>query len=676
MKLRRLFLHAALAIVASLPLLSNATAQIVRPTHPVKPSFPVVSLPAAASQGLRAIELLGDRLPEVAAWYGKSPDEFRMLLLRDRMLRIDGQGRLFVEEEIEAHALTPTPADEALLTGNLLPLDQTFLLHSRPGANRTIYLNFRGATLSGTAWNRTASNITALPYDIDGIPYSFSTTELQRIQGIWQRVAEDFAPFDVNVTTEAPPADVLLRSSGTDQVFGTTVLITNNNGVYSCNCGGVAYVGVFDDTGSYYKPALVFYNKLSSGSEKMVAEAISHEVGHNLGLQHDGGISTSYYGGHGTGVTGWAPIMGTGYNRALVQWSKGEYAGANNVQDDLQVMQNTGAPLRADDHGNTIGAATVLAGTASGGISSYAMQGVIERGTDVDQFAFAAGAGTVTVTLAPALRSPNLDALIELRNASGTVLASANPTEALNATFTVTVPQAGTYYVAVRGTGKGDPLNGGYSAYGSLGNYLVNVAAPTPPQLPPVAAVTATPVSGTVPLTVNLSASGSTDPDGTIVAYEWTFGDSTSGAGAGVSHTYTTVGTFTAQLKVTDNDGLSATKAVTITVAPTQATTKMRVADIAMSLTITSATKARGNAAVLVLDGAGQPIAGAKVSGRWSGVVRGTSTLATDASGIARFSTGSVASTGAYIFTVAGVVLSGYEYDVTLNTESSDSISR
>lgn len=673
MKLRPFVLQAALAMAAVLPLLSQAATKVTRPAHPVKPSFPQITLPERASQGLRAIELLGDRLPEVAAWYGKSPDEFRMLLARDRMLRIDGQGRLFVEDELEAPLPATSPADESLLSGNLLPLDQTFLLHSRPGASRTVYLNFKGATLSGTAWNRTATSITALPYDIDGIPYSFNTTELQRIQGIWQRVAEDFAPFDVNVTTEEPPADALLRSSGSDQAFGTTVLVTNNNGVYSCSCGGVAYVGVFDDTGSYYKPALVFYNRLSNGSEKQVAEAISHEAGHNLGLQHDGSASSSYYSGHGSGVTGWAPIMGVGYSRALVQWSKGEYAGANNVQDDLLVMQNTGAPLRPDDHGDTLGAATVLAGTSSGGLSSYAMQGVIERDADVDQFAFAAGAGTVTVTLAPAFRSPNLDALIELRNAAGTVLASANPSDALNASFSVAVPLAGTYYVSVRGTGKGDPLAGGYTAYGSLGNYLVNVSAPTPPQLPPVAAVTATPISGTAPLTVTLSSTGSSDPDGQIVTREWAFGDGNSGSGTGVSHTYTTVGTFTAQLKVTDNDGLSATKDVTITVNPAATELVMRVTDIAMSL---SSTRTRAYADVMVKDAQGRPVAGARVTGNWSGLTTATGRVTTNTKGVARFTSGTSSATGSFIFTVAGMTLTGAIYDAALNTESSDSISR
>jgi serralysin len=48
--------------------------------------------------------------------------------------------------------------------------------------------------------------------------------------------------------------------------------------------------------------------------EKYTAEAISHEVGHTLGLSHDGRITPSegYYAGHGSGDTGWAPIMGVG----------------------------------------------------------------------------------------------------------------------------------------------------------------------------------------------------------------------------------------------------------------------------------------------------------------------------------------------------------------------------
>ena len=255
--------------------------------HTARPSFPQLTLPEHGSHGQRAVDLLGSRLPEVANYYGKSPDEFKALLLRDRTHRLDKRGRVFIVDELD-RPLPATPAPAAstgLLDGTLAPLDQTFLLHSRPGAKRTIYLNFKGATLTGTAWNSSGTSITALPFDLDGLPYSFNTTELQRIQYIWQRVAEDYAPFDVNVTTEAVPLDRISRSSSTDDVFGTTVLITNSTGVYNCSCGGVAYLGVFDDTSEVYKPALVFYNQLGAGNEKYVAEAISHEADHNMGLR-------------------------------------------------------------------------------------------------------------------------------------------------------------------------------------------------------------------------------------------------------------------------------------------------------------------------------------------------------------------------------------------------------
>jgi hypothetical protein len=259
--------------------------------HVQKGPFPVMTLTDRQSTGQRAVDLLGTRLTTVAAWYRKSPDEFKALLLNDRRLRLDQRGRLFAVDELQQplSATTATAAaSPGLLDGTLAPLDQTFLLHSRPGAKRTIYLNFKGATLTGTGWNASAgvTTITAQPFDLDGVPGTFSTTELQRIQYIWQRVAEDYAPFDVDVTTEAPAA--LTRTDSSDTVFGTTVLITNSTGVYSCSCGGVAYVGAFDDVGDYYKPALVFYDKLGAGNEKYVAEAISHEAGHNMGLNHDG----------------------------------------------------------------------------------------------------------------------------------------------------------------------------------------------------------------------------------------------------------------------------------------------------------------------------------------------------------------------------------------------------
>ncbi len=668
-----------LSITAAPALAAGAQRDAVVP-HRDKAAFPQVNLGERESRGQRALQLLGNRLPEVAAFYGQSPDEFRARMLADRTRRLDQRGRVFIVEELD-RPLPATPAPAAttgLIDGTYAPLDQTFLLHSKPGAQRTIHLNFRGATLTGSAWNGSGGSINALPFDTDGIPYSFSSAELQRIQAIWQRVAEDYAPFDVNVTTEAVPLDRITRAGSTDSVFGTTVLITSNVGVYNCSCGGVAYLGVFDDTSDFYKPALVFYNQLGSGSEKYVAEAISHEAGHNMGLGHDGGSGSGYYGGHGSGATGWAPIMGVGYYQSLVQWSKGEYSGATNTQDDFAVMQSNGLPLRADDHGDTAATATALTGITAGGLRTLAAQGIIERATDTDMFSFAAGAGSASFNISPAARSANLDLLVTLRNAAGTVLASANPVDALAASFSFTLPAAGTYTLAVQGTGKPDPLATGYSSYGSLGQYALSATVPAPgAQQPPVALISTSTVRGTAPLTVAYSGAGSTDSDGNVQAWAWTFSDGGSASGVSTSRTYNNPGSYNTVLQVTDNSGLTASSSVTVTVDPPVTPQTMRVADIAMGLAFLRSTAVQGTAVVKVLDGSGVPVAGANVSGQWSGLVARSSSITTDASGLARFSSPfSRATSGSFNFAVTNVSRSAWTYAPLTNTETSDSINR
>ena len=86
----------------------------------------------------------------------------------------------------------------------------------------------------------------------------------------------------------------------------------------------------------------------------------------------------------------------------------------------------------------------------------------------------------------------------------------------------------------------------------------------------PTAAASATPTSGTAPLSVQLNGSASTDPDGDTLTYSWdtdgngSFGDAT---GKTPTVTYANGGTFQARLLVTDPGGLTSTSsAVTITV--------------------------------------------------------------------------------------------------------------
>ncbi len=84
--------------------------------------------------------------------------------------------------------------------------------------------------------------------------------------------------------------------------------------------------------------------------------------------------------------------------------------------------------------------------------------------------------------------------------------------------------------------------------------------------LPPTAAAAASPTSGVAPLPVNFNGSGSSDPDGSIVSYAWTFGDGGTGSGVAPSHTYANPGSYTATLTVTDNNGATASNSVGITV--------------------------------------------------------------------------------------------------------------
>ncbi len=524
------------------------------------------SQPRGLLRGQAAIERLSGQFAEVAFKYGKSEQELRKLLTEDSTLWIDNDGNLlYVDDE--------TPSDTSALSGNTdqspqvapFPYTQTFLLHSRPGSNRVIYLDFNGHVTSGTGWNNSytaGAPINSEPFSLDADTANFSQAEQDMVQWVWQRVAEDYAPFDVDVTTQDPGDAAINRSSSSDLIYGTRAVLSPTNFTGS-SIGGIAYVGVYNYVGNFYQPAFVMTSGLNSSDTsqraKFFAEAVSHEVGHNLGLNHDGVINgASYYTGHGD----WAPIMGVGYYEAVSQWSKGEYPNANNTQDDLAIIQTYGLALITDDHGNSTAGPTVLNG------NSISASGLITTRADVDVFQFSTGAGNVVINVNPAPLEPNLDVLARILDAQGNVVATSNPTTVspggLAASFNLTLA-AGTYFLTVDGTGAGDLITG-YSDYGSLGTYSVTGTLVATNGQAPVAVINAAPVSGTVPLVVNFTGANSTDADGAIVSYSWNFGDGASSPETNPSHTYSSTGSFTAVLTVTDNSGLSDTESVVITV--------------------------------------------------------------------------------------------------------------
>jgi len=94
--------------------------------------------------------------------------------------------------------------------------------------------------------------------------------------------------------------------------------------------------------------------------------------------------------------------------------------------------------------------------------------------------------------------------------------------------------------------------------------YFCNVAE----NLPPIADFIYSPTFPYIGQAVTFDASGSSDPDGTIVSYEWDFGDGLVGTDVVTTHTYESAGTFNVTLTVTDDLGATDTLQQEITVDP------------------------------------------------------------------------------------------------------------
>jgi PKD repeat protein len=92
----------------------------------------------------------------------------------------------------------------------------------------------------------------------------------------------------------------------------------------------------------------------------------------------------------------------------------------------------------------------------------------------------------------------------------------------------------------------------------------VSVTIDAVPNTLPEAIIDASATNGTAPLIIAFSGSDSSDSDGTIVSYEWDFGDGSSGTGDTVEHEFG-AGTFVVTLTVTDDSQGSTIDSVSIT---------------------------------------------------------------------------------------------------------------
>jgi PKD repeat protein len=599
---------------------------------------------------------------------------FRSACNHDHDLHFDAKGKplyacsMQIQVGPDTTPITSTPS---------YPLAQTFLLHSRPTATRKIYLDFDGHLTIGTQWNAGRSaTLTTPPFSQDADP-AFSDAEKAIVQEAFRRVAEHFAPWDVDVTTQDPGVEGLRKTGGGDLSYGIRVVIGPK--AFDTGAAGVAYVNSFSD--SIDTPCFTFAE--SSWSAALIAGVTSHEVGHTVSLMHHGQSPGDgpYFGGHGSGALSWSPIMGNGL-RPVNQWSKGEYKDANNsTQDDLVAIANTfsGIPLLADDHGNTLAAATVAPGlSVTGG-------GVISSASDLDLFKFTAGRGNIVITPKVSLFAPNLRLQIRVLSSTGAILGTFTGAGTAGnmapAPITFFAPAGGVYYLEFKGIGNGDGITSGYTDYGSIGIYSF-VASWQDFIQKPVAAITSDRTGGVRPVTVAFDGGTSSDPDGVVVGYSWNFGDPAS-AGDNTSslrnpsHTYAAPGTYTASLVVTDNQGnVSAAATQVITVSGTALANSVHVGSMTGSWVRRTNVEVAGTATIRAVNQYGQPLRHIAVYVTVTGSASGKSAAKTDANGYVTIQMPKqrTAKPSTYTFTVTRLVYPGYPYVAADNLPLSGSV--
>ncbi|WP_158542724.1 Ig-like domain-containing protein [Phytoactinopolyspora halophila] len=346
---------------------------------------------------------------------------------------------------------------------------------SRPDASHTIYIDFDGDTIENTEWNRI--------YDVDTIEVSPYEVDDDFKHEVWERVAQNYAPFDINVTISDPGDDALNKTSADDDSYGARLLVAPDSEEFPSEihtgASGRAWLGLYGmEVGT---PALVWADKLNHNSES-IGMVASHELGHELGLEHHGIGDEEYYYGQTQPAPDalWGPLMGAPFGVPLATWSNGEYADATNPeQDDVATMtaddavmeqlilldQNgnrwtdpyctTGEPNNPqpgdeffepnedntcnppgpeltdrwdysdrtdhvqDSHGDSSDDATSLDNSDG----EFAADGLVGTAGDVDVFTFTTDGGPITASVEPGGNRPNLDLKLTLLDAEGDVVA-------------------------------------------------------------------------------------------------------------------------------------------------------------------------------------------------------------------------------------------------------------
>lgn len=369
--------------------------------------------------------------------------------------------------------VTGLPSDvattETVATAGLISVVNELPLASRPGAPATLFLDFNGHYQKETVGDVQGiggwGNVWTPAFDRDSDPMTFSPEELQQMRFIWASVAEDYAPFNINVTTVDPSPGGIKSSTPTMRM-----VISGEQDFRGDEFVGFTEYDAYANASGANTGYVFSRNSGRTFSSQLIANAVSHEAGHGFGLEHRS---------NSVGNASRKPIMREhGVDASDAErgvWWSGEMAEIANSAN--------GFGYAPDDHAGSFAGARELTATNAGLMG----RGLIGKTNDVDMFRFTTGGGTANVSLKPpsekfGIPHPsfpesttanigNLDATLKLYNAAGVLIASdADPS--LLASFTTNLA-AGTYYIAV----------GSYGNYGDVGQYSFFVTESVGPQV-------------------------------------------------------------------------------------------------------------------------------------------------------------------------------------------------
>ena len=321
---------------------------------------------------------------------------------------------------------------------------------------------------------RTAPRSCRRPTRIDADRATFTDVERAQIYLAWRTVAEDYAPFDVNVTTLRPDPSALSRTTSSRP----DLRHARRDQPHQLRRLGLRL----------RRPLLRRHlrhrrrHRLPAGVDlhqrlrhRRLQRGPDHQPRGRPHLRpeprrHQPGVRTTP--APRAGARSWAPPT----TARASHWSSGEYADANNTEDDTAIIART-APVVADDHAGTVlGATRLTAGTP--------VAGTITTRTDTDAFTFSAYSRTALTVAGPAgvlqPRRPAHDP--QPARAPRSPPSTRPPTSPTTRRWpprgrSTCPPPPRRYTAVVDGTGFGAPSEAGrYSDYGSLGAYAVSLA--------------------------------------------------------------------------------------------------------------------------------------------------------------------------------------------------------